>query len=308
MARSLSFRHVEVIYAVVLTSSVTGAAARLCVSQPAVSNMIKDAEDRVGFALFTRQLGRIIPTPRAEALFAEIERSFTGLDAINNLCASLRDEQTRRIRVASTPAWATAVMPHVVRDYMRQYPHVRFEIRTRSSEYVQSVVSSCKADIGFALSFARIPGVSKKELVSPRLKCLMHIDHPLATRDVIHASDLVNERMVTFSHIEGTDTLIEAAFANYGGMPPSVVECPTAIVVNAMVGVGIGVALVHSISEVLFRDAPVVSIPFLPAIHVTQCAYWATTSAPDFDRDFMVELALEHSQAIVHAERDMLAR
>src|SRR5690606_35875530 len=90
MARDLNFRHVEVIYAVMLTGTVTGAAARLNVSQPAISNSLKEAEERLGFALFMRQHGRIFPTERATALFSEIERSFTGLDAINGFCAAMR--------------------------------------------------------------------------------------------------------------------------------------------------------------------------------------------------------------------------
>src|SRR5690606_39861483 len=85
MARGLGLRHVEVVYAVMLTGTITGAAARLNVSQPAISNCVKEAEERLGFPLFTRQHGRVFPTERATAIFSEIERSFTGLDTINSL-------------------------------------------------------------------------------------------------------------------------------------------------------------------------------------------------------------------------------
>ena len=57
MSRPLSFRHVETIYAVVLTGSVTGGAARLHVTQPAVSNLLREAEERLEFPLFERHAG-----------------------------------------------------------------------------------------------------------------------------------------------------------------------------------------------------------------------------------------------------------
>ncbi|MGH8435809.1 MAG: LysR family transcriptional regulator, partial [Pseudomonas sp.] len=89
MASKLSLRHIETIHAVILTGSVTGAASRLFVTQPAISNVLREAEDRLGYPLFDRRGGRLMPTPLADMLFEEIERSFTGLEAINDFCEQL---------------------------------------------------------------------------------------------------------------------------------------------------------------------------------------------------------------------------
>lgn len=298
MARGLNFRHVEVIYAVVLTGTATGAAARLNVTQPAISNIIKDAEDRLGFSLFMRHAGRIVPTQRAEYLFAEIERSFTGLDAVNEFCKTLGTLQARKIRIAATPAWATSVLPKVISDYRRIYASIGFSIITRSSEYVQSMVYSYKVDLGFGLSVAPVPGVVQEKLISPRLRCLVPLGHRLAQRSRIHAQDLLNEPLITFSEIEGTDSLIAEAFENYGGMPRSVVDCPSALTVCAMVEAGVGIALSHPFSSMVFRHAPIVNLPFVPAIKLNMYAYWSAASQPDFDRDTLIDLSRKHSREI----------
>src|ERR1700733_13613780 len=128
MSRPLSFRHVETIYAVVLTGSVTGGAARLHVTQPAVSNLLREAEERLDFPLFERHAGRLVPTRRAELIFAEIERSFTGLDSINEFCARLCRGERRKIIVASTPAFASAVLPQAVKTYREDIADLHFSI------------------------------------------------------------------------------------------------------------------------------------------------------------------------------------
>ncbi len=74
-----------------LTGSVTGAATRLYVTQPAISHLIRDVEAILGFTLFDRRFGRLVPTARAELLFGEIERSFVSLDYLNDFSSRLRD-------------------------------------------------------------------------------------------------------------------------------------------------------------------------------------------------------------------------
>ena len=103
MPRKLTFRHIETIRAVMLTGSVTGAAVRLFVTQPAISHLIRDVEDILGFALFDRRFGRLVPTARAELLFGEIERSFVSLDHLNDFSSRLRDGEQRTISFGAVP-------------------------------------------------------------------------------------------------------------------------------------------------------------------------------------------------------------
>lgn len=307
MSRELGFRHVEVIYAVILTGTVTGAAARLNVSQPAISNSIKEAEERLGFPLFTRQHGRIFPTDRATAIFSEIQRSFTGLEAINTFCISLRHIGYERLLIASSPAWATAVLPRVLRDYIVSNPQLCFSVITRSSEYVQSLVSSLKADIGFGLKAPPIPGVTQLEIAQAPLNCVLPSTHPLAEQSEIHITDLEHERLITFSNVEGTDDLINDAFWHYGLEPHSIVVCPAALTVCAMIEAGIGIGLVHGICTHTFRDRDIVCLPFKPHISISMCAYWRTNCELEFDREHLVDLAVHYTQQTLGSTTSMIA-
>ena len=175
MRHALSFRHVEVIHAVVLTGSATGAAKRLHVTQPAVSNVLRDAQERLGFELFERKAGRLIPTANTLALFEEIERSFTGLSEINGLAERLRRQRGRRVVLACTPVFAAVVLPRMLASLHASLhdasPDVLYTVHSRSAEHVAALVSSHKADLGFGLTVPPMPGVHSEVLAEVPMVC-----------------------------------------------------------------------------------------------------------------------------------------
>ncbi len=297
MTRCLNFRHVEVIRAVVQTGTVTGAAGRLHVTQPAVSNILRDAEDRLGFALFERVAGRITPTKKAAILVAEIERAFTGLDAINEVCGHLVRNENRRIAIASTPSWAASVLPPVIRQYRDRYPDVRFSLVARSSNMVQSMVVSQKADIGFGLDVPAIPGVRQEVLVRSQIRCIVNPDHPLAAKAQVGPRDLHDYDMISFSHLnEGTEDTYSDMFEQAASYPESVVDCATSLTTCSLVESGVGVAQTPPTALGLFRQARIRIIPFVPSTTLNMCAYVSEShDTSDLDLAYMITLAREHA-------------
>jgi DNA-binding transcriptional LysR family regulator len=204
MRYALSFRHVEVIHAVVLTGSATGAAERLHVTQPAVSNMLRDAQERLGFELFERKAGRLIPNANTLALFEEIERSFTGLDEVNGLAERLRRQRGRRVVLACTPVFAAVVLPRLLASLHAASPDVLFTVHSRSAEHVAALVSSQKADLGFGLTVPPMPGVHSEVLAEVPMVCYLPPGHRLARkRKAVSAADLVGEPMISFDATQG---------------------------------------------------------------------------------------------------------
>lgn len=298
MRRPLSLRHVEAIHAALLTGSVTGAAARLHVSQPAVSSLLKEAEERLEFALFERQAGRFNPTARAELIFKEIERSFTGLDAINSMCERLLQDQRRTIVIASTPAFATAVLPRVLKAFREAGSDAYFAVSPRSSEYAQAQVASHKADIAFALREPTLPGVDCTLVVRERLVCLLPPGHPLASRASVGAADLAGEPMIGLSRTEPLHELVMEGFAEAGFLPRMAADCPAALMACAMVQAGNGFAILDPISAQPFRSSGIHIVAFEPALHLDVCAYTARGRAPAFDDARFIAIVQDVAQQL----------
>ena len=68
----MNLRHIEIFHCVYVNGSVSAAARALNVSQPSVSKMLRHAESLLGFQLFRRTNGGLVPTEDAHSLFAEV--------------------------------------------------------------------------------------------------------------------------------------------------------------------------------------------------------------------------------------------
>ncbi|AMG37902.2 MULTISPECIES: LysR substrate-binding domain-containing protein [Achromobacter] len=291
MARKLSLRHIETIHAVILTGSVTGAAARLFVTQPAVSNVLREAEDRLGYPLFDRRGGRLMPTALADMLFEEIERSFTGLEAINDFCEQIRTSQRQRMTIACTPSFGAAVLPRIINAYVNELSPTFFSIHSRNAQHVAALVSSRKADVGFALKVPEIPGVQSEVLGELPLYCYLPASHPLASHPFLTAEQLRHEPMISLSRIEGVQDIVTHAFAGAGGAATTVAECPAAITACAMVAAGIGFTLYDLLPRTFFDDSRVAVRPFKPDCQTTYQAYWLRSKTSDSDFAPIVRMA-----------------
>nr|MBP7568005.1 LysR family transcriptional regulator [Burkholderiaceae bacterium] len=80
----LNLRQIEVFRAVMEAGSFTGAAQMLHVSQPAISRLVRHLELRLGVNLFDRLHGKLLPTPEARTLHAEVQRSYRGIRSIQS--------------------------------------------------------------------------------------------------------------------------------------------------------------------------------------------------------------------------------
>lgn len=297
-ARKLTFRHIEAIRGVMQTGSVTGAAARLFVTQPAISHLIRDVEDILEFTLFDRRFGRLVPTTRADLLFQEIERSFVSLDAINDFSAQLRDGEGRIITFAAVPVMSIGLLPHVIKTYRSNIAEDFFRVQSGPSKAVISMISTQKADLGFALALPPIPGVESEILAVFPALCLLPHGHRLMTSDVVSASDLAGEAMIQPSPGEGILTAASEAFDRSNGQPIAVVECPAATAACAMVEAGLGFTLLDPVAAYPFRNGSIVFKPFDPPIMFEFRAYWLASRHCAFDRVKVLEIARQRLAAI----------
>lgn len=96
----MNLRQMEVFRAVMLTGGVGGAAELLHISQPAVSKMLAQSQRQLGFALFARVKGRLVPTAEAQALHAEVEALWRGVERVRDVSRSLATPRSGTLTVA----------------------------------------------------------------------------------------------------------------------------------------------------------------------------------------------------------------
>jgi len=290
MTVKLRFRHIEGFRAVMQTGTATGAASLLNVTQPAVSQLMTEMEGAVGFALFDRRGGRLVPTSHAALLFDEIERCFTGLDHVNAFCARLQNSDAHAIVVAAVPSMALTLLPVAIGRYMTDVAKDFFTLFPRHSNEAIRLVGSQKADIGFGSTPVALPGIHCEPISTHEAICALPPGHPLAAKPTIRARDLHGQPFITMSRTEGVHELVEGIFQREKVEVATVAECSMSTAACALVENGVGVTLVEQGAATLFAGRPVVLRRFLPTVPVTFYAYWVDKVTPHFRRNAFVDI------------------
>ena len=147
----MNLRHIEALHAVLQTGSVGQAARLLGVSQPAVSKLIRHAEQRIGFQLFERVKGRLIPTQELKILGVELRSLFGQLEHFRRLARNVIAHAEGRLRLGSSHSLGLSVVPHVIATLQASHPDVSYDLRT---QHTAELIESLRAqEIDLALTF-----------------------------------------------------------------------------------------------------------------------------------------------------------
>jgi DNA-binding transcriptional LysR family regulator len=169
----MRLRHIEVFNAVMLTGSVSAAARLLNVTQPAVSRILAHAELQLGFALFQRVKGRLVPTQEAQALYPHVQQLFAQLDEVQRLAASLKhQEREDELRILTVFALSAEVLPRALGLFRARYPGVAVTIDALHSPQIVAALVRQEADLGFVFTAAAHPSLQQEHLADAHMLCV----------------------------------------------------------------------------------------------------------------------------------------
>ncbi|MGF7159831.1 DNA-binding transcriptional LysR family regulator [Rhodoligotrophos appendicifer] len=208
----MKIRQLEAFQEVITAGSVTRAAERLGVSQPAVSQLLGQLERGCGFKLFERRGSKIIPTREAEALYTEVQRMFVGVGRIARVAAALRDQSWGSVKIAAFPTVARRIVPEIVQAFAADREDVRFHLESMRSQSLIDAVAAQNVDIGLSVLPGDRPEVESTLLYRMRTVCIVPRKHRLAEAGVVHARDLAGEAFISLGPQDHSRTIIDRVF------------------------------------------------------------------------------------------------
>ncbi|MFC0407133.1 LysR substrate-binding domain-containing protein [Roseomonas elaeocarpi] len=292
----MNHRQLEVFNAVMISGSASRAAELLQVTQPAVSRAIADLEAAIGFSLFDRVRGRLVPTPEGQMFFSDVRSSFIGLDRLRTSAARIRDFGSGTIRIASLAAYGNTVVPRAIRMFRGQHPDIAITFQIALSAQVRDLVVNGNFSIGLAADEVNLTGVEHRVFSTGRASCVMPPGHPLAAKAVIRPADLDGVPFIALSAEDRARARFNTVLDAAGARPNVVVETPFAATVCALALEGIGVGLTQAVAAEGFLERGLVMRPFEPEVYFKTYLLFR----PDTQKSILVK----HLVAALMAARD----
>lgn len=157
----MRLRQIEIFHAIYTTGSITSAAKKLYVSQPSVSKVLAHAELQLGFQLFTRTKGKLIPTTEANQLFSEVDKIYKQLISIKKLATNIRRSEQGYVDLAITPALGFDVLPNALARFCVDYPGVHIKLRTMHNDEALESLLEQKSDVAILYASPPMPSVNE---------------------------------------------------------------------------------------------------------------------------------------------------
>lgn len=170
--------------------TLTEAARRLHVSQPAISKQLKQLQADLGFVLFERQGHQLIPTFEARAMLDQVARVNASLDVLNRLAGEFRAARRGHIQIGCISSAAMHLLPKALKATLSAESQMLCTVHTGNTAQVVEWVETQQIDIAVALKVRNAERFAYTPLLELRLECLLPATHPLAARRSLTPQDL----------------------------------------------------------------------------------------------------------------------
>ena len=180
----------RVFYTVAKCGSLTRAAQELFISQPAVSQSIKQLEGQLGIPLFNRTHRGMEIAAGGKLIFKQVEEALDILEKAESKLTEMHSAAVGTIRIGATDGIFSNILADKIVQFNAEYPAVKIELITGTSPETLTQLKENKCDIGFI----NLP-IEDKDV---------HF-----TRTVAHLSDIfvAGEK---FSHLKGKELGLSA--------------------------------------------------------------------------------------------------
>ncbi len=238
---NLEIRHLKLLAAVAEEQSVTAAGKRLHLTQSALSHQLKDAEDRLGTALFLRLGKRMALTAAGQKLLEAARRILKDLKEAESQVLEMNGDTHGVIRLSTECYTCYHWLPPLLTSFHARFPKVEVRIDMQATHHPAEELLAGNLDVAVMSCPPENKSLQLSPLCEDELVVVMSPKHPLAVRHCIQPQDLARETLLIYPPREES-TLIEKVLAPAGVEPGRIMEIPLTEAIVEMVAAGAGIA------------------------------------------------------------------
>ena len=220
-------RHIQYFIAVANHLSFTRAAAALHVSQPALSQQVRQLEESLGTTLFDRSGRTTRLTDAGEVYLRYAKRAAQELQEAKRAIDDLGDLSRGSLRVGVTPTFTSYLVGPLVEAFHGRYPNITLVVREIAQEAMEELLLADEVDVGIAFDNGHHLDLDAQALLVETLALVVGKQHPLATTASIGLEALNSESLILLSAEFATREQIDSYCRQHNIRPHVQVEANT---------------------------------------------------------------------------------
>jgi LysR family transcriptional regulator for metE and metH len=306
---NLELKHLRMICALAESGNMTMAAEKLCITQSALSQRLKDIETRLGIDLFFRTPKKMILTEAGKQLLGTAIEVIEAVEqAERSIFRKIKGEKGE-LKVGTQCIFCYKWLPQVMRIFHGKFPNIEIEVGN-SSDLLEELEGK-KYDLIISGAISPSDIHTSVPLFKDQLVCIMTEDHPLAASSFIQLADFGDKNLI--SHTEKSKNRFYQQVLKPQGIEPKKimnVGAPQAILEMVIAGFGVSIFPKWAVAEAL-KTWGIVARPITPkGFPLTWHAVYLTHSnIPIYQQEFIRSISrLNITEQTVFSSRQVITR
>lgn len=209
----MTIRHLKIFIAVAETGKMSTAAAQYYISQPTVSQAIKELEEHYGVLLFERISKKLYITEAGKNLLAYARMVVSQFDELED---NMLKGFSEKLRIGATITVGSCIIPELIKQYEKVKPEVESYVYVNNTKSIEEKLLKSELDIGIVEGKIKSHDLVVIPVINDYLVIVCSKKHRFSGCRNISVSDLENEPFVMREEGSGTRELFENYISRCG--------------------------------------------------------------------------------------------
>lgn len=252
--------------------TVTRAAERLHISQPAVTAAVQALENELGVLLLSRGGRSLVPTPDGEAFLQRCDAILADVDSLTadfQARSGLRHDLT----VGMPPMTAYFLFPKIFAEFTGGHPEIRIRPTEVGSDTAREMVRSGELDLAIIAMGDTPPAALEAQMLlrSPMLYCTGPAT-PLAGRTSVTLADIAEAPLILFTGGHYHQALLQSRFRAAGLTPNVLFQSSQLLTIKSFIRQNLAGALL--LPQVIEPGEAITALPVDPPVMLNIAVVW----------------------------------
>ncbi|WP_291633690.1 LysR family transcriptional regulator [Clostridium sp.] len=268
----MELRQLQYFQMVCQLNSITQAAEKLFVSQPTITNSIKNLEKELSIVLFDRSKKHLLPTAEGRVFLKRVDEI---LMQVNNATSEMKEYHDLKkgvLTIGVPPMIGTFLFPKLLINFQKSYPNIKLNITEYGSTTIKRMVEKEDIDLGLIISDSTNKLLTSLPISNSELFVCFKKEHPLSKQSTITFKDLKNEPIILLNEGFYIRQKVLESFNEFNIQPNIILSSTHLETIKGLTTSGVGISFV--LKEIFEDNEKIATIPLNPAIPINISLVW----------------------------------
>ncbi|MDE2235939.1 MAG: LysR family transcriptional regulator [Gammaproteobacteria bacterium] len=293
--------HLAIFHAVAETGSISAGAARLRISQPAVTRQLQQLEAALGSTLVDRLPRGVRLTESGMLLYDYAQRIFALENEAEDAVREMRQLYTGELAIGASSTIGNYLLPPLLAEYRRRYPGVEISVEISNTHNIEANLLNRRLALGLTEGALKSPELHAEVFLQDQIVPIASARHPLARQRRINDQALSRETLLLREPGSGTREFVDLMLQRRRLKFANSICLGSTEAIKKMAAAGSGVAFISRFAIEAELNSGTLKLLAIPELNRSRPLYWGRLHRRHLPMAAMAFLALLSKPALIPA-------